>query len=491
MLPFLQDILFKLGKNMFKNFKFILIFNLVFYKNSFGSFIDAQKIIELDNKNLYPKLVSELIEEKMYFSSVPFIKEFLAVSNGTNDVAIDRVVENLIGEVGVKQFEVLPNNLLEKSKAPVIRYIMAKKFFKNKNFEKALEYLQKPIEDWNPIKPFSLHLEASIYSILKKEDRSLRVFNECIDVSNKLIGIEKDPERLRQIKANRDYCIIGTPRSQFAIKKNEDAYLNYLELEKSSYIWPEILFEEAWNSFYLKDYNRTLGKLVTYKAPVFKAIFNPEIEVIKSLTFMELCLWDDSKKVIEDFYLNYEKNFDDFQKQLSSFGKDYKQYYLLMKENLDNKLNKNELMSKLLTAISYDLAYLELNKSFLKGRSEIEKIKSLRNEKLKMILNENLKESLGLQRNLIGKYIKEQLNYFSNQMTKSFGDLSYIKLEILSKMKNEIYENVNFDINDKNRKRGSLIYLKRTNKQYFWNFNGEFWADELGDYVFSLKSECN
>ena len=27
-------------------------------------------------------------------------------------------------------------------------------------------------------------------------------------------------------------------------------------------------------------------------------------------------------------------------------------------------------------------------------------------------------------------------------------------------------------------------------KQYFWNFNGEFWADELGDHVFSLKSEC-
>ena len=25
---------------------------------------------------------------------------------------------------------------------------------------------------------------------------------------------------------------------------------------------------------------------------------------------------------------------------------------------------------------------------------------------------------------------------------------------------------------------------------YLWTFNGEFWADELGDYVFSLKSEC-
>ena len=32
--------------------------------------------------------------------------------------------------------------------------------------------------------------------------------------------------------------------------------------------------------------------------------------------------------------------------------------------------------------------------------------------------------------------------------------------------------------------------VERNEKQYFWDFNGEFWADELGDYVFALKSEC-
>jgi hypothetical protein len=43
---------------------------------------------------------------------------------------------------------------------------------------------------------------------------------------------------------------------------------------------------------------------------------------------------------------------------------------------------------------------------------------------------------------------------------------------------------------DSGRARGDVAYLRRTDKQYFWTFNGEFWADELGDYVFSLKSEC-
>ena len=63
--------------------------------------------------------------------------------------------------------------------------------------------------------------------------------------------------------------------------------------------------------------------------------------------------------------------------------------------------------------------------------------------------------------------------------------MSYIKLEVLAQRKSKLY---NFD--DKKKKRGDIKYIERNDKQYFWNFNGEFWADELGDYVFALGSEC-
>ena len=64
--------------------------------------------------------------------------------------------------------------------------------------------------------------------------------------------------------------------------------------------------------------------------------------------------------------------------------------------------------------------------------------------------------------------------------------MSYIKLEVIGKKKRALYgRNAGFD-----RERGNIKNLERNEKQYFWTFNGEFWADELGDYVFSLKSEC-
>lgn len=454
--------------------------------NAKASFNDAARIYTSGEKSKYPQLVSELMEEGMYFSATPFMKEYLASVGRVNDAEVDKILDKLITEVGVKQFEVFPNNILEKSNAPVVRYILARKAFRAAKYNDALKYLQRSIEDWNPVKPHALLLEGSVYAVTKKEEQAIKVFKECVDVANEQIGNEKNQDRLRQLKIARDYCVVGISRSQFAVTKFDDAYSSYLDLQKSSYIWPEILFEEAWNSFYLKDYNRTLGKLVTYKAPVFNYIFNPEIDVLTALTYMELCLWSDTNKVVEDFYSRYEKDYESYKKFINGLGKDYKQYYLLVKDRAEGKLRGGEILTRALMSIGRDPAYIEMFNSFNEGKEEIEKMKKISNSSLRAVLNENLKESMTLQRNLIGSYIRGQMQLYGAQMIKAFEDMSYIKLEVLSKKKNELYG----DISPTDRKRGDVAHLKRTDKQYFWTFNGEFWADELGDYVFSLKSEC-
>lgn len=474
---------------MKKSFLSIPIFlSLSFGMNAQASVQAAWKVYQSGDKNRYPQMVSELIKEKMYFSSIPFIKEYLATTSKVNDAAVDKVVDQLITEVGVKQFELLPVNILEKSSAPSIRYILARKAFRQGKYDLALKYLSRPIEDWNPVKPFALLLEGSIYSVSKKEEQATRVFKDCVDTAEDHIRKEKNPDRIRQLKISRDYCVVGIPRSQFAIRKFNEAYSSYLDLEKASYIWPEILFEEAWNSFYLKDYNRTLGKLVTYKAPVFSYIFNPEIEVLKALSYMEMCLWEDSKNTVESFYNKYEKESESYKKYIDSLGKDYKQYYSLVKEHSEGKLRNNAILNTALASVARDPAYLELYSSFNSGRDEIERMKAIGNERMRAVLNENLKEALSTQRNLIGSYVRGQLQLYAAQIVKAFEDMSYIKLEVLSKRKTELYEDLS--LSKGGRARGDIAHLKRTDKQYFWTFNGEFWADELGDYVFSLKSEC-
>ena len=63
-----------------------------------------------------------------------------------------------------------------------------------------------------------------------------------------------------------------------------------------------------------------------------------------------------------------------------------------------------------------------------------------------------------------------------------------LKLELLSKKRDEIYNAK--ALAEAPRARGSDANVNRKSNQYFFDFNGSFWADELGDYSFGLQSSC-
>lgn len=434
----------------------------------------------------YPSVIQNLVKEKLYFASIPYIKELLARGQSFNSKEIDSLIDEVVTNVGVKQFEVLPVSFLSKSNAPTLKYILAKKYFRKSMYTKALKELNGTIPSRHTSKPFALFLEGSIFSITKKYSSAIKAYNECISKSES-ISNQGNENRKRQLNINRDYCIVGKARAQFSQGKYDQANLDYLDLSKSSHIWPEVLFEEAWNSFYMRDYNRTLGKLVTYNSPFLSFVFNPEVDVLRSLTYMELCLWQDTLKVVDQFYAKNENDHRRIESFLKKNGKDYKYFYLLAKSKMKGKESGNKLLNKMIDSILRDPTFREMFDFFHTGRDEFEVINKLPKSQIKNILKLNLKEALLLQRNLVGAYVRKQLHLNWHQVRKTFLDMSYIKLEVLSRRKESLYSpSVSM-----NRGRGDIKNLKRTDKQYFWNFNGEFWADELGDYVFSLKSECS
>ncbi len=439
------------------------------------------------NTNSYPYIVQQMVENGLYFASIPYIKEYLATQSRVQDNKIDDVIDEVVTRVGVRQFEIMPESFLKKSNAPTLRYIVAKKAFRKGRYQQVLEALRTKINDTHPVKPYALHLVAASYALLGQNSKAVDSYKECVVNSSSQSGRTKEVNRLRQLEINKDNCIVGVARAYFADKKFEAANLAYLDLDKRSHVWPEILFEEAWNSFYMGDYNRTLGKLVTYRAPILSFAFNPENEILKTLTYMELCLWNDANQTVEDFYGSYEKDTSAIVRTLRSYGKDYKKFYMLAKASLDGKSTSNKLLDKLLAGLSRDPAYRELYDSFQDGRVELEAVNRLNNQSQKKILIDNLKDSMTAQRNLIGAYVRTNLFNKIRSIKKAFEGMSYVRLEILSRRKDELYSS---NSSDGARNRGDIAYLKRNEKQYFWTFNGEFWADELGDYVFALRSEC-
>lgn len=459
---------------------------MAFSLQAHGSINETMKIYNqggTSSGNL-KKIIISLVKNGYYYSAIPLMKEYLVMNQRSLDSQLDSSLEKIIDHAGVKPFETLPENVLNNSKSSNILYILAKRKFLNGDHEEAYRIANR-ISNESSIYPYSSHLKGAALTLEAKYEEAFFEYTTCIKSSLREKGRAQDVTRIEQLKINADSCKAGIARNSYAQKKYDKADLQFLDIEKDSMVWPEILFEEAWNSYYQKNYNRSLGKLVTYKAPIFDFIFNPEIDVLRSLTYLKLCLYEDAKKEVDSFYRNFLDPATKLRNYILSKGKNYLFFYQLVTTFEDSKMADDFLMSHLLQSLTKDGAYTEMKSGLLESILEFKKVKAMRNSKFKSLLISDLKEVIGMYRKLIGSYTRNHLVKGYADLFRAFKSMSYIKLEVLAQKKEALYRD-----NGQNRTRGDIKYIQRNDKQYFWNFNGEFWADELGDYVFALGSEC-
>ena len=124
------------------------------------------------------------------------------------------------------------------------------------------------------------------------------------------------------------------------------------------------------------------------------------------------------------------------------------------------------------------------------AKDELALIKTLKNKNnFTTGLEANLETTITFIGSRINYYIKKEIFTFINEIHKNSYSMFNLKLELLSKKRDEIYNTKQDQKVD--RSRGSLTNVKRKNTQYFFDFNGSFWADELGDYSFGLNSQCS
>jgi hypothetical protein len=122
-----------------------------------------------------------------------------------------------------------------------------------------------------------------------------------------------------------------------------------------------------------------------------------------------------------------------------------------------------------------------------KVRNEIKRIeKGERIQKQKKLL-EHLSEILVNLEAKINYNVKNDIIHFLAEIPFVSQELFKLNLEIISRKKDLVYAGQKL-ISE--RVRGDYSNLKRSRFEYFWKFEGAFWADELGDYSLGLKSNC-
>jgi tetratricopeptide (TPR) repeat protein len=365
--------------------------------------------------------------------------------------------------------------------------------------QRAVGYLSAVRTD-SQLWPFALEMRGSAHAILGKNEEAIADFQACQkkaeDIPNGAEGARYHAQMVGEALDLQARCYANEARTLYQMENFEEADRTYDKVPKASLVWPEVLFEQAWNSFAKAEYNRTLGKLVSYKSPALKFVFNTEIDVLRAQSFLALCLYGDANDVINEFNARYAKVGEEVKKFVEANQRDLPLFYEAGKRALQGTLYTNEGLYEMANQFVRGPYFQNLVASendvereraaisrFSLSQPGVEK----RGGGFPGFLNEALNWRLKTIKLLGGIFVKNSYLDYHSALIADFEKMAFIKLEMLKRSKEELLHHASVASDD--RLRGNVIPSRRDD-QMFWTFNGEFWNDELGDYVFGLESEC-
>jgi tetratricopeptide (TPR) repeat protein len=347
--------------------------------------------------------------------------------------------------------------------------------------------------------PSALFLRGTAELMLGNIEAGINDFKNCARWADKkryMIGQSK-----HETQELRNRCTAGVARAYYQGKNYAEAEKWYDDVEIQSMVWPQIQYELAWNSVARGDYNRALGRLVTYKAPGLSWFHDSEVEMLRSVSYLQMCIYDDVEKESKDFMDKYTKVGQDMKGLLDeSADGNTKALIRLFQKGIyamNNKIHSESPMDQVMNRFVRSPYFVQLARSGERVRKEMNYLNSLGDagrRGLGGMLREVLVWRWQTAQEVGGAFVRDRLATEYKNLLSNVSTIDIVKLEMLRRSRAQV-EKLGDALNNGedvwgHKKRGSLGRPGVRDNQFFWSFNGEFWADELGDYTFALRPEC-
>lgn len=445
----------------------------------------AEKLYLEKEKNL-EELATELNNLGLHFSSSIYAAKYIKSSQKMKP-DFEKVFEDLVVKTGVSTFLGISAEDLGRHKTPTAAFVLGMKAFKEKNYQLAYQSLRY-IPDNHRFSSEKHMIQGSAMQLLDKSVEAIDHYRLCQKTAIKYTSKAKAEKLSRYYKVLEEQCLIHEARIHYKNKRYREAIKTYDKISKRSYRWPYTLLEKAWANYYLEDYNRSLGLITTYRSPLLESYFFPEAEVLGALSYFRMCLYYDANKTIEQYYKVYRERSKDLKELLVPHKNSHTYFLKMILAPIEEGEKKNPFIRNLLTQIRKKVKFSVDLITYNRAKKELAAIKKIKN-RTKMIeeMELGLRVAVSHRTRLLNHFVKKNMFSFINDIHRYSYELFNINLEISQEKRTLLYENKKL-ISD--RSRGSVENVNRKGNQHFWDFEGEFWADELGDYSFGLKSNC-
>lgn len=429
---------------------------------------------------------AKLAEEGFIFAALNAQIQKLATARELESSDLE-LLEELILKTNVEALEDYDRDVLKRFPVASVHFLLGREAWKEKQTKEAQRWLST-VPRWHRYYPEARMLLADM---THKEGHQ----EQCFETARKRAGEVNSKLLKRYYTVLAEDCRAMEPRKQYKGEQYAKALEGWGQISKQAYKWPSLLLEKAWAHYNLKDYNRTLGLLVTYKSPLLSSYSYPEAEVLTALAYFRLCLYDDALVVIDQYYNVYKPRTEALEAILKAEKTSQDYFYRLMVMTPADREKVHPFIRQLATQVAHRPRFALDLSSLNSVQAEINKLAALRESlgkkhAARAWMGATLKQLNGVKTNLVGRinyHAKKDMFAFISDVYSLSEEMFKIKLEIISRKKDLVYGQKNL-ISD--RGRGDFKQVTKNRFEEFWKFQGAFWADELGDYSFGLPSNC-
>ncbi len=292
-----------------------------------------------------------------------------------------------------------------------------------------------------------------------------------------------DSRNYKDLHEVKELSELALGRTLYGLQRFGESAQYYSMLPRFSRHWDEALFEGAYADLLNDDSGGALGRLHSLHSPHLSDEFAPESLNLTAIIYFQSCLYPQVRESIAQFNSTYVPMRDQVRKIVES-NPPLETWWALVAGGqpglpvaIQHHLQKNERISAMLNYIQkLDAEAARLKSSELAGGP----------------LGVDLADLIAKQRSLVvqvaGKFIKGRLVDLAHLIDVLDGDKEIIGFETTKAEKDLLEGNVNLGA----RLASQNLYrpeIPETGYE-FWNFDGEYWPDEIGYYKYTLKNAC-
>lgn len=331
----------------------------------------------------------------------------------------------------------------------------------------------------------SLFYLGVIANISGQSEEGLAYFKKVKNLSSE----SENPEWLRE------QADLNIARIHYEMKNYREAISHYSEIPRQSDNWLQALFEAAWAFFLMEKANNTLGNIHTLHSPFFMNRFFPESTVLQSITFLRLCRYDQAKESLEYFKKRYSPVIKDMISLLGKSKDKPEKFFRYVYDYRTGRLKDFNSTWMILDALSRTDSYKQAGSTIKNADNEIVRLADAPSDWNKIGLLSDLKKFLMLKKKAAvydtGKRLYRQGYGFYQYLNELSDQTKLITAELLLGKVDNLRAKLNIETSSKKENFiGGMKPLQLGQELEYWPFEGEYWEDELGGYVYNIASRC-